>query len=106
MDDVFKTETGISEGCATFAELKKISTPLAESVLETLKTYATRGLAVNPGVVISVINKADFNREQLVLARMYAHKGRDIQHDRQKLEAEREYTQVVAGISFILDSFD
>ena len=100
------TMTKTAKQVATLAELAELNNPPAESVLETLEDYATGGWEVRVPVVLSIINQAGFTRDELVQARQYAIKGRDVQRDRLNTEAEEEYSRVAARISFILDSFD
>ncbi len=90
----------------SISELEKQEKPDAGEVLKTLEDYTKKGHTIDPRAAIKVIDRANLNREQLALARQYALHGRDRQHERHSLEAEQEYIQLSAAISFILDSFD
>lgn len=91
---------------ATFSELEKQEFPSPENVLETLKEHADRGLTINSNIIIGIIHRADFSREQLVRAREYAQNGRRVQNRKLESKAEGDYRVLSARIAFILDSYE
>jgi hypothetical protein len=83
----------------TFAELEQDENVMAAEVSEVLEDYVTSGAAINPSVVIGLINRTKPNTNLRTQMKVSAQKGKDDQIRRRFVRDAAVYEQVIRRLN-------